>query len=61
MLTSHSPEPETLPDQLEVLRGILDRIAQAERPADFWILKQLLLERVAQLRDESEKEPHAKP
>jgi hypothetical protein len=61
LLTSQSPETETLPHQLEVVRIILDRIAQSEHPADFWILKQLLLERVAQLKDESDKMPPAKP
>ena len=58
-MNSTTPGPENPRDQLAILHGILQRFAQAEHPADFAIIKQLLLERVAELEEEVAHTPHA--
>jgi len=40
-------------DQLAILRCVLQRIAQAERPLDFAITKQVLLARLRELQEET--------
>lgn len=40
-------------DQLAVLRGVLQRIAQAEHPENFAVVKQVLLERLRELEEET--------
>jgi hypothetical protein len=47
-LTETSPQ-----DQIAILRGILQRIAQAEHPEGFSIVKQVLLERLRELEEEA--------
>jgi hypothetical protein len=51
MTQLHTSGPENPTDQIAVLQGILQRIAQAEHPIDFTFLKQVLLERVAELEE----------
>jgi|GEM_PF-5798608 len=48
----NTPGPENSRNQLAVLHDILQRIARAEHPADFAIVKQLLLERISDLEEE---------
>jgi hypothetical protein len=42
--------------QLVLIRGILQRIEQAEQPEKFGIIKQLLLERLSELESLAEQE-----
>jgi len=51
--------PDDPPDSIATLRDILRRIAQAERPGDFAFIKQVLLERVADLEAEAAPMPIA--
>ncbi|HMG86395.1 MAG TPA: hypothetical protein VK574_11640 [Terracidiphilus sp.] len=48
-----APAPDNPPDPLATLRDILQRIAQAEHPAEFAFIKQVLLERIADLEVET--------
>ena len=58
-MNSTTPGPENLRDQIAILRGVLQRFAQAEHPADFALIKQLLLERLAELEEEAAHMPPA--
>jgi hypothetical protein len=51
--------PENPPYKLAILRGILERIAQAEHPTKFAVMKQVLLERIADIEAAGEQEPPA--
>jgi hemoglobin-like flavoprotein len=46
-------------DQLAILRGVFHRIAQAEHPEKFSIVKQVLLERLRELEEEAANTPLA--
>jgi hypothetical protein len=52
MMAFNTPGSENPSDQLAILHGILERFAQAKHAADFAIIKQLLLERIAELEEE---------
>ena len=49
----NTPGPENPSDQLASLRDILQRIAQAERPADFSFIKQVVIARIAELEEDA--------
>ena len=46
-------------DQLLVLRGILQRIAQGENPEKFSLIKQVVSQRIADLEEEAKHTPDA--
>lgn len=59
MADPHNPDVTSLQDQITLLRAIVGRIDQAEDRIAFSIIKQLLLERIAELEDESAHVPPA--
>ena len=59
MADLHNPDSTTSRDQVAILRAIVRRMNQAEDPTAFCIVKQLLLERIAELEAESAQAPPA--
>jgi hypothetical protein len=59
MADLHNPDAINLQDQITLLRAVVGRINQAENRVAFCIVKQLLLERIAELEAESAQAPPA--
>ena len=59
MADLQNPDATSSQDQITLLRAIVRKMDQAENPIAFCIVKQLLLERVAELEAESAQAPAA--
>jgi len=59
MMAFSASAPNNPPDSIATLRDILQSIAQTEHPADFTLLKQVLLARLADLEAEAALTPIA--
>jgi hypothetical protein len=53
MRNTNTTGPKSLRTQIAELRSIVQRFARAEHPSEFAIIKQLLLECIAELEEEA--------
>jgi hypothetical protein len=59
MMDHRTPQPVSTDTLLASLRGTVQRMEQSENPENFALIKQLILDRIADVEAEAEQEPPA--